>query len=151
MVISLRCARRILGEDFIKLAFEKAHEVAPEAKLFYNDYNAVKGYKRGRIIEMLKDLIDDGVHIDGIGIKAHWGVNDPSIQEIEDAIKMYADLGIEIYITELDAGMDSHTEKEQAQRYKEIFEVLIKYSDVITNVTFPAVKKSLMIFLNIQV
>lgn len=126
---------KIVGEDFIKIAFEKAHEVNSNAKLFYNDYNAVAVYKRGRIITMLKDLINNGVPIDGIGIQAHWGVDGPSISEIEDAFKMYAELGLEIHITEMDIGMDGRSEEQQAERFREIFQLFKKYSDVITNVT----------------
>lgn len=127
---------RTVGEDFIKIAFRKAHEVNPDIKLFYNDYNAVAPYKRGRIITMLQDMIDDGVPIHGMGIQGHWSVDGPSISEIEDALKLYADLGLKIHITELDVGMDGATEEQQAERYGEIFQLFKKYSDVITSVTF---------------
>lgn len=30
---------QILGEDFIYLAFQYAHEADPDAQLYYNDYN----------------------------------------------------------------------------------------------------------------
>ncbi len=126
---------RTVGEDFIKIAFRKAHEVDPDAKLFYNDYNAVAPYKRGRIIAMLEDMINDGVPIHGMGFQAHWSVDGPSISEIEDAIKMYSALGLEIHITEMDVGMEGATEEEQAERYREFFQLFKKYSDVITNVT----------------
>lgn len=127
---------KILGEDFIKLAFIKAHEVDPDAKLFYNDYGAVNPNKRDRIIKMLEGLIAEGVPVHGIGIQGHWSVEGPSFEDIERAIQMYADLGLEIHITELDVGMKGYTEEEQAQYYREIFKIFKKYSDVITNVTF---------------
>ncbi|MFW6288087.1 MAG: endo-1,4-beta-xylanase [bacterium] len=126
---------RILGKEFIKIAFEKAHEVDPEAKLFYNDYGAANPNKRNRIIELLEYLLENDVPIDGMGIQSHWDVDSPSIEDIEKAIQMYADLGLEIHITELDIGMEGFTEEEQAERYGEIFELFKKYSDVITNVT----------------
>ncbi|NLU28222.1 MAG: 1,4-beta-xylanase, partial [Hungateiclostridium thermocellum] len=109
---------RILGDDFVKIAFRKAHEVNPNARLFYNDYNAEMAYKRGRIAAMLRSLISEGVPIHGIGIQGHWGVNGPSISEIEDGIRLYADMGLEIHITELDVGMDGRTPEEQAERYR---------------------------------
>ncbi|NLH13728.1 MAG: hypothetical protein GX476_04660 [Firmicutes bacterium] len=126
---------RILGDDFIKIAFRKAHEVDPDAKLFYNDYNAEMAYKRGRVVALLRDLINEGVPIHGIGIQGHWGVNGPSVSEIEDGIRLYADMGLEIHITELDVGMDGRTPEEQAERYRELFELFKKYSYAITNVT----------------
>ncbi|HKM18015.1 MAG TPA: endo-1,4-beta-xylanase [Limnochordia bacterium] len=126
---------RTIGEDFIKIAFRKAHEVNPNAKLFYNDYNAVAPYKRGRIHKLLTDLLAEGVPVHGIGIQGHWGVDGPSLADIEQSIKMYAELGLEIHITEMDIGMGDFTEEEQAERYRQVFELFKKYSDVITNVT----------------
>lgn len=126
---------RVLGDEFIKIAFRKAREVNPNIKLFYNDYNAVAPYKRGRIVSMLRNLIEEGVPIDGMGIQGHWGVDGPSLKEIEDALKMYEELGLEIHITELDIGMGDFTEEEQAERYRELFQLFKKYSHVITSVT----------------
>lgn len=126
---------KILGDEFIEIAFRKAHEVDPNVKLFYNDYNIEMVYKRGRTIQMLKSMLDKGVPIHGVGIQGHWGVNGPSIQEIEDAIKAYAALGLEIHITELDVGLDGQSYEAQAERYRQLFALFKKYSDVITSVT----------------
>lgn len=126
---------RVLGNDFMNVAFNKAHEVNPNIKLFYNDYNAEMVYKRGRTLSMLRDLINDGVPIHGIGIQGHWGVNGPSITEIEDAIKMYANLGLEVHFTELDIGLDDKTLEEQAERFREVFKLFKKYKGVVTSVT----------------
>ena len=126
---------RILGEDYIKIAFRKAHEVNPQAKLFYNDYNIDAPYKRGRTLELLKQLLAEGVPIHGVGIQGHWSVNDTRISDIEQSIRMYAELGLEIQITEMDVGMEGFTEEEQAERYRELFQLFKKYSDVITSVT----------------
>ena len=123
------------GEDYIKIAFRKAHEVNPQAKLFYNDYNIDAPYKRGRTLELLKQLLAEGVPIHGVGIQGHWSVNDTRISDIEQSIRMYAELGLEIQITEMDVGMEGFTEEEQAERYRELFQLFKKYSDVITSVT----------------
>ena len=66
---------------------------------------------------------------------SHLGVNGPDISEIEDGIKMYADLGLEVHITEMDIGLDGRTEEDQAERYREVFQLFKKYKGVITNVT----------------
>lgn len=127
---------RILGEDYLKIAFRKAHEVNPEAKLFYNDYYIDSPAKRARTVEMLKQLLAEGVPIHGVGIQGHWKVNDTRISDIEESIRMYAELGLEIQITELDVGMTGFTEEEQAERYRELFQLFKKYTGVITSVTF---------------
>ncbi len=128
----------ILGEDFMRIAFTKAHEVDPEAKLFYNDYNPEMYYKRGRTIDMLKSLLDEGVPIHGIGIQGHWSANGLNVSEseIEESIRMYAELGLEIHITELDVGRKGATEAQQAEAYRQLFRMFKRNSDVITSVTF---------------
>lgn len=42
---------QILGEDFIYLAFQYAHEADPDAQLYYNDYNEWHPGKRKTIIK----------------------------------------------------------------------------------------------------
>jgi len=37
---------QIIGEDFIRLAFEFAHEADPDAELYYNDFSMAKNEKR---------------------------------------------------------------------------------------------------------
>jgi len=125
---------RILGDEFMEIAFRKAHEVDQDAILFYNDYNPEMHYKRGRTISMLESLLAKGVLIHGIGIQGHWDQNS-NIAEIDQAIEMYADLGLEIHITELDVGMEGTTKERQAERYRDLFKVFKKHSKVLTSVT----------------
>ena len=64
---------QIVGDDFIKLAFQFAHEADPEAELYYNDYNEWYPGKRDAIVQMVRDLKADGIRIDGIGMQGtHW-------------------------------------------------------------------------------
>ena len=90
------------GDDVVKLAFQYASEYAPDAELYYNDFNAWRPEKRDGIVRMVKMLQDAGIRIDGIGIQAHWGLNYPKMSYIEDAIDAYAELGVKVMITELD-------------------------------------------------
>ncbi|MTI59693.1 MAG: 1,4-beta-xylanase [Firmicutes bacterium] len=139
---------QFLGEDYIAKAFEYAHEADPEAKLFINDYNlASNPGKRDLMYNLVKRLKEKGVPIDGIGMQMHVNVYDPRIAEVEKAIKKFASLGVEVQITELDMSVymkksQSYNEKpediliKQGHRYKELFELFKKYSNVITSVTF---------------
>lgn len=132
--------------DYIAAAFRAAHEADPEAKLYYNDYNAVAPEKREKIMKMIRQLKDEDVPIHGIGIQAHWLFNWPSAGDIEDAIVEYSKMGLDVQITELDIRIDGDMEKKitlsrkdkerQADRYKEVFEIFIKHSDKISSVTF---------------
>jgi endo-1,4-beta-xylanase len=90
------------GDEMVKLAFKFASEYAPDAELYYNDFNAWRPEKRDGIVRMVKMLQDEGIRIDGIGIQGHWGLNFPKKEYIEDAIDAYAALGVKVMITELD-------------------------------------------------
>jgi len=94
--------RQIVGDDFIKLAFQFAHEADPEAELYYNDYNEWYPGKRDAIVQMIRDLKADGIRIDGIGMQGHIGMESPSLEDYEAAIVAYANEGMKVMVTELD-------------------------------------------------
>ena len=135
------------GEEFIGRAFTCAHRVDPEARLFYNDYNAVVPEKREKIVRLLRSLLDRGIPVHGMGMQGHWTIYDPSLSEIEAAIEAYAALGLEVQITELDVSLYDWSDQgnfgvappelleKQAERYRQIFDLFRRYRGVITGVT----------------
>ena len=145
---------QICGEDFIIKAFEYAHAADPNAKLYYNDYNTERPEKRERIYKLLKSLKDKGVPIDGVGLQAHWSIEETTEKELVTAIERYSSLGLNIQFTELDISIypweknkrakrpgesDAYTpelEARQIEKYKMVFDVFRRYKNVITNITF---------------
>lgn len=90
------------GDELVKKAFQFAAEYAPDAELYYNDFNAWRPAKRDGIMRMVRMLQKEDIRIDGIGIQGHWGLNYPDKAYIEAAIDSFATLGIKVMITELD-------------------------------------------------
>lgn len=90
------------GDELMRLAFTHAARYAPDAELYYNDFNAWRPEKRDGIVRMVKMLQAHGIRIDGIGIQGHWGLDYPATADIEAAIDAYAALGVKVMITELD-------------------------------------------------
>ena len=145
---------KICGEDFIRKAFEYAHAADPGAQLFYNDYNTERPEKRERVYRLLKELLDEGVPINGIGLQAHWSIYEPADKDLRDAIERFSSLGLKIQITELDISVypweknnrnkqasdnDTYTagrQQKQSAQYTRIFDIFREYRSVITGVTF---------------
>jgi endo-1,4-beta-xylanase len=93
---------QIVGEDFMEQAFRFARQADPAAKLLYNDYNMHNPQKREFLLRVLRDYLDRGVPIDGIGLQGHVGLTYPDLAEWERSIAAYEALGLEVHITELE-------------------------------------------------
>ena len=150
------------GPDFIEAAFRYAHEADPDAGLYYNDYNSEHPVKREKIYKLLKKLIEDHVPIDGVGMQAHWKLNDPSPYDLRKALDEVTSLGLKVQFTEMDitirlpkstpapgtapaaggamptpeAGYTPEVEAKQIAQYKMAFDIFRQYRHFITNVTF---------------
>lgn len=92
-------------DDLVSLAFKTAQRCDPNAELYYNDYNMWRQTKVDGAVHIVKMLKEQGIRIDGVGIQAHWGLNYPSIKDIETTIDRLYDLGVKVMITELDIDM----------------------------------------------
>ena len=93
---------QVMGDNFISLAFKLAAEADPDAKLVYNDYNLWKPEKRAGVVRLVKNLQAQGIKIDGVGMQAHWSLEGPSLEDVENSILAYAALGVKVSFTELD-------------------------------------------------
>ena len=155
----------ILGEEFIPLAFQYAHEADPAAELYYNDYNEWYPGKVQKVVQLIKTLKERGIRIDAIGMQGHFGMNGPDIGGYGEAIEAYSNAGVKVMITELDlsilpnprpetgaeisTGIDYRTElnpytegvpeevmQEWTNRMLGFFSLFLKHQDKITRVTF---------------
>lgn len=153
------------GKDFIKRAFIKANKMDPEAELYYNDYNMWKPEKRNTAIALAKELRAEGIRIDGIGMQGHYGLESPTIEQIEASIVAISKAGFKVMFTELDIdvlpnpanrsgadidatfssddkynpykdGLPQEIQEKLAKRYGELFALFNKHSDKITRITF---------------
>ncbi|WP_320779668.1 endo-1,4-beta-xylanase [Streptomyces sp. CRN 30] len=94
-----------LGQDYIARALTAARAADPAAELYINDYN-VEGVnaKSTALYDLVRSLKERGVPIDGVGLQAHLilGQVPASLQQ---NIQRFADLGVDVAITELDIRM----------------------------------------------
>jgi len=118
-----------LGTGYIAQALTAARAADPAAKLYINDYN-VEGVnaKSTALYNLVKSLKEQGVPIDGVGLQAHLIVGQvPST--LQQNIQRFADLGVDVAITELDIRMalpsDSTKLAQQAADYKAVMNACV--------------------------
>lgn len=154
----------IIGDEYMERAFRFAHAADPKARLLYNDYNMHNPAKRAFLVKVLRGYLDRGVPISGIGMQSHVGLNYPDLAEWERSIATYEGMGLEVHITELDVdvlpqagaaqadvanqaaysaalnpwpdGLPESIQKELADRYAALFEILLRHRRSVERVTF---------------
>jgi endo-1,4-beta-xylanase len=95
------------GNDWIEAAFRAAHAADPGAKLCYNDYNTdgVNAKSTG-VYNMVADFKARGVPIDCVGFQSHLGTTIPG--DYQANLQRFANLGVDVQITELDVAQGSN-------------------------------------------
>ena len=96
-----------LGDGYIAEAFRIAHQIDPDALLFYNDYGTEGlGGKADAAYALAKRLVEQGVPISGVGMQMHVGaVGGPSATDIEANMHRIAALGLLVNVSEMDTGV----------------------------------------------
>lgn len=93
---------RILGDEYIELAFRYTHEADPDAELYYNDYSLANPTKRKAVCRLVRRLKEAGCRIDAVGMQSHNGLTFPNMEEYEASIDSFAACGVKVMISELD-------------------------------------------------
>lgn len=135
---------KVIGPEYIELAFKWAHEADPNALLFYNDYgNEGINSKSTAIYKMAKNLKKKGIPIDGIGFQMHTDINKKqNYNKVKENFKRLADIGVGVQITEMDVKTfnsdlsDIDKVVKQAEVYQKTLNVCLKAENCSAFVTW---------------
>jgi endo-1,4-beta-xylanase len=107
------------GNDWIEAAFRAADTADPNAKLCYNDYNTDNwnDAKTQAVYRMVQDFRNRGVPIDCVGFQSHFNANSPYPSNYRTTLQSFANLGVDVQITELDIEGGGTT---QANTYRNV-------------------------------
>lgn len=105
-----------LGSGYIGTAFRTARAADPNAKLCINDYNTEGvGAKSNGLYNLVSSLLSQGVPIDCVGFQSHF-ILDQIPSTFQTNLQRFADLGLEVVITELDIRMTLPADSAKLQR-----------------------------------
>jgi endo-1,4-beta-xylanase len=106
---------RLVGEDYIELAFKTAREADPQALLTYNDYGIEAETREGEqkreaAIEMLRRMVARRVPVDAVGVQSHIaaasGGNKAAASQYGAGLMRFIaavrELGLQVFVTEMD-------------------------------------------------
>jgi endo-1,4-beta-xylanase len=112
-----------MGPDYIDLAFRTARAADPHAKLTYNDYgveydNENNAERRRLILELLRGMQKRGVPLDAVGIQSHVKTAQPDTfgKGLADYIEAIRQMGLEVYLTEMDVNEDDIASDDPGKR-----------------------------------
>jgi endo-1,4-beta-xylanase len=114
---------QMLGPGYIDIAFRAAREADPTALLTYNDYsiesdNDEEGKKRTAVLALLRRMKGDKVPLDALGIQSHLRAvsKDGFSRGVRELIDGAKELGLQVFLTELDVNDDAVATADMAER-----------------------------------
>ena len=124
-----------LGPGYIAEALRWARAADPHAQLVINDYglegdDSVSLLKRKSLLNLVRDLQQQGAPLDAIGLQAHLraSAQEPTFKSLPAFLAELRGLGLKIIITELDVN-DHDLPSSVAERDRRIAQI---YSDFLT-------------------
>jgi len=100
--------------------FQYAHALAPEVKLFVNDYNVVSGNETEAYRAQILALLAAGTPVQGVGAQGHFGaVVNPALTS--ERLDRLAELGLPLWITEYDS--ENADENVRAENLEKVYRI----------------------------
>ncbi len=119
-----------LGDGGRVHMFQLAHSVAPDCKLFMNEYsgNSFGSYDGWTYRDRANELIGMGAPVNGLGIQGHINYNfDPELY-YDNVLEPLSEVGLPIWVTEFD--IPQADENLRADDLEEFYRICFSHSSV---------------------
>lgn len=120
-------ARR-LGLDNGAAYFKWCKQTAPDGIFYVNDYDILRGRLTERYVAHIRDLLNSGAQVGGIGVQGHFGRRVPGNEELWRKLDALAQLNLPIKITEFD--INTTDENQQARDLHRFYKVCFAHPAV---------------------
>ncbi len=128
---------RLIGPDYVEIAFRTAAETDPNALLVYNENhleydNADDQFRRDTLLKQLKQWTSRKVPIGALGLQSHLRTgNVPfSASKLSDFLQRVSDLGLKLIVSELDVA-ERGSESSVSDRDRAIEKTLDQYLNTV--------------------
>jgi endo-1,4-beta-xylanase len=127
---------KLLGPEYLAIAFRTAAEVDPAARLTYNDFGLEGDSKyheerRGVALGLLRWFQENKVPIQALGLQSHLHEDSSGdFRGLNKFLDAVGGMGLEVYVTELDVkqeGSGESAEKRAAKVYREYLENVLRH------------------------
>ncbi len=137
----------VIGPEYISIAINKTHEVAPDVKIFMNeglcwgDNVGLSLARSNYFYDLIVNLINTGHHIDGVGLQYYTLENDSlsrvnydwDARELE--VQQFIDLGLEVHISEVGVIVEPPFTDTKMQKQAELYQKTLELALLHENVT----------------
>ena len=119
-----------MGESYIDKAFQRARDNDADGILLYNEYDiGISGNKSDATYALVQRLVNDNVPIDGVGFQMHVDADFQAYDQVASNFQRIADLGLDVYVTELDVSIKpGQTEEQQADVFANVLSLCLQQS-----------------------
>lgn len=102
---------KLLGPEYIDIAFHAARKADPHALLTYNDYGIENesdddAKKRAAVLALMRGMKERKTPLDALGIQSHIHAGGSFGSGLRDFMNSARDMGLKIFLTELDVNED---------------------------------------------
>jgi endo-1,4-beta-xylanase len=124
----------LIGPGYLDLAYRTARQADATAKLTYNEYGIEdesegNARKREAVLTLLRGFKARGTPIDALGIQSHLhaGTGQSFGKGLRELISAAREMGLEVYLTELDVNDDAVDDNDPAARDRIVADVYRDY------------------------